>query len=190
MVHLESASGGGSTLDATETIRKEIRFLIERFGIRSLVDTPCGDFNWMKEIPFENGMYSGGDIVPEIIRNNQQKYGSENRRFFVVDITKDKIPTGDLILCRDCLVHLSYYNIVNALRNFKNSRSKYLLTTFFPENTKNRDIVNGDWRPLNFCHDPFCFPKPILIINENFRGMGGMYKDKSLGLWDLRELTF
>ena len=190
MGHLESASGGGSTLYVTETIRKEIPILIQKFRVQSLVDTPCGDFNWMREVPFVNCMYYGGDIVPALIRINQEKYGSENRRFFVVDITKDRVPSGDLILCRDCLVHLSYTNIKNSLKNFQESGAKYLLTTFFPESTKNKDVISGDWRPLNLCLEPFRFPNPILIINENFSGIDGMYKDKSLGLWDLRELTF
>ena len=45
----ESISGPGASLRHTEAIRRELPLLIERLGIRTLLDAPCGDFNWMKE---------------------------------------------------------------------------------------------------------------------------------------------
>jgi hypothetical protein len=46
----ESCSGGGSNLYATEKIRQAIPGLLLRYGVRSLLDIPCGDFFWFKEM--------------------------------------------------------------------------------------------------------------------------------------------
>ena len=44
----ESLSGEGSTLDQTAAIRGALPQLIREFRIQSMLDIPCGDFNWMK----------------------------------------------------------------------------------------------------------------------------------------------
>lgn len=46
----ESRSGSGSNMRATEAIRAELPRMLEALQIKSLLDVPCGDFNWMKEI--------------------------------------------------------------------------------------------------------------------------------------------
>ncbi|MGE7610416.1 class I SAM-dependent methyltransferase, partial [Peribacillus frigoritolerans] len=113
-----------------------------------------------------------------------------NVQFFHMDITKDRLPTGDLILCRDCLVHFSLSDIHSALNNFKAGESSYLLTTTFTNLTFNQEIITGSWRPLNLEIEPFNFPKPILVINENFTEGEMNYTDKSLALWDLNIIKF
>jgi hypothetical protein len=47
---IESRSGNGSTLVQTAVIRDEIPLLFKELNIKSVLDAPCGDFNWMKEI--------------------------------------------------------------------------------------------------------------------------------------------
>jgi hypothetical protein len=44
----ESVSGNGSTLDATEGVRRELPRLFAKFHVKSLLDIPCGDCNWIK----------------------------------------------------------------------------------------------------------------------------------------------
>src|SRR5688500_8680654 len=46
----ESLSGVGSELESTRAIREELPRLWLQYGTHSLVDAPCGDFHWMKEI--------------------------------------------------------------------------------------------------------------------------------------------
>jgi hypothetical protein len=188
MNSLESASGGGSTLSATTRLREELPHILHEFHVRTLLDAPCGDFHWMSQIQPELDIYYGCDIVAELIEKNKQKYENERRVFLNLDITKDRLPKVDMILCRDCLVHFSYKNIFAAINNFKNSGSKYLLTTTFPRRQKNRNIVSGDWRPINLCKDPFCFLEPIRLLEEGFLGDDGRYDDKSLGLWSLENI--
>ncbi|MFX1593045.1 MAG: class I SAM-dependent methyltransferase [Promethearchaeota archaeon] len=183
----ESVSGVGSILDQTETIRKEIPILIKDMNIKSLLDVPCGDFNWLSQTNLDVE-YTGCDIVPDLITINRNKYQDKNKTFKCMDITKNIPSKVDLILCRDCLVHLSYKDIFSALKNFKKSKSKFLLTTTFTNRTKNRNIFSGGWRPLNLELSPFNLPKPVKIINENCTEANGKFLDKSLGLWYLESI--
>jgi hypothetical protein len=95
----------------------------------------------------------------------------------------------DLILCRDCLVHLPLADAVNAVDNLRRSGSQYLLTTTFVNRDDNRDIpAAGGWRPLNLRRPPFNFPDPLLVLDERCTAGDGKYADKSLGLWLLASL--
>jgi hypothetical protein len=58
----ESFSGCGSNLHPTQLIRQEIPRIIRQYNIKSMLDLPCGDFHWMKEINLEIS-YIGADIV-------------------------------------------------------------------------------------------------------------------------------
>jgi len=189
----ESRSGSGSNLVQTGMIRREIPLLLKEYGIQTMLDIPCGDFYWMKEIKGDLELllvsYTGGDLVPELIQQNQKAYSDEKINFCLLDITGSQLPKTDLIFVRDCLVHLSYRDIVQALKNIKRSGSTYLLTTHFTGNRLNKDIRTGDWRPLNLLDKPFFFPKPLVIINENCTEDNNTYTDKSLGLWRITELS-
>jgi len=183
----ESRSGEGSTINSTKTIRKELPLLIHKYRIKSMLDVPCGDFNWMKTVPL-NCSYIGGDIVPEIVENNQNLYSSDKIQFKKIDITLDTLTKVDLIFCKDCLQHLSYENVHKTLHNFKNSCSKFLLVTSYPKTQHNHDIYDGDYRALNLLIEPFCLPKPILAIREKSKAPG-VEADKTMYLYDLEKLT-
>lgn len=189
----ESRSGTGSNLMQTATIRKEIPDLIYQYQVKSMLDVPCGDFFWMKEIKEELhknlATYYGGDIVSELVQQNNQLYADEQFKFLQLDIINDHLPKVDLIFCRDCLVHLSYQDIYDALKQFKKSDSTYLLTTTFTRSRFNKNIELGDWRPLNLLYPPFNFTQPLQIINENCTENNGIHADKSLGLWKLDTIS-
>ena len=153
-----------------------------------MLDIPCGDFNWMKNIELNLLEYIGADIVKEIVRLNNEKYSNDKRRFVCLDIIKDNLPRADMVFCRDCLVHLSNDNVLKSIENIKRSNSKYLLTTTFTECEINEDIVTGDWRIINLLKEPLNFPNPILLINEDCTEGNGTYSDKSLGLWRISDL--
>ena len=76
----ESASGTGSTLQQTKNIRKALLQFIHDYKITSILDIPCGDFYWMKELDLENIRYTGADIVEDLIEENQ-KYKKDNLTF-------------------------------------------------------------------------------------------------------------
>lgn len=180
-----SVSGQGSDLEQTAVIREEIPRLLQELGVRTMLDAPCGDFAWMKQVALDLDDYVGGDIVRELIDADQREYGRPGRRFMTLDVTRDELPRVELIFCRDCLVHLPYRMIFAALENFKRSGARYLLTTTFPDRPENSDIMLGQWRPLNLQRPPFNMPPPLRAINEHCTQQGGIYADKTLALWKI-----
>lgn len=184
----ESFSGTGSSVEATREIIQSLPDIMNQFQMKSILDAPCGDFNWMKYIVEKIEKYIGVDVVPEIIEQNKRFYRAGNISFLNLDITVDPLPQVDVIFCRDCLVHFSYQDIWKAISNFKRSSSTYLLTTSFTGRIVNADILTGEWRPVNFEIAPFNFPMPKLIINEKCTEGNGQFADKSLVLWRLDEI--
>jgi hypothetical protein len=191
----ESRSGDGSTLAQTEKIRSELEKIIVKYNIKSILDAPCGDFNWMKHVNMYTATYTGGDIVKMVVDENNRIYRNGKRQFIHLDICKDVCQKVDLIICRDCLVHLSFEDGLKALQNFKKSGSKYLLITTFPNHTKNlEDVYVGSqkrglygWQPLNLSLPPYNLTSPLEIINEGCTEQGNV-GDKSLALYDLSKL--
>ncbi|HTR21846.1 MAG TPA: class I SAM-dependent methyltransferase [Gemmatimonadales bacterium] len=179
----KTVSGVGSDPEQTIAVRRELPRLLSQLGVKSLLDIPCGDFTWMSGVPLDGISYTGADIVTELVEENRRRYLKPNVRFVRLDLIHDPLPRTDLVLCRDCLIHLSTEDVLGALRNIHASGSEYLLTTTFPSRDRNVDIATGQWRPLNLEQRPFCLPKPLLLINEESTEEDGEYRDKSLGLW-------
>jgi hypothetical protein len=63
----ESPSGPGSSLSRTAGLRVELPKILQSFGIRRIVDAPCGDMNWMRHLEYQFDLFIGVDIVPEVI---------------------------------------------------------------------------------------------------------------------------
>jgi hypothetical protein len=184
----ESLSGPGSCLFHTAEIRRRLPMLLQNLGVRVLIDAPCGDFHWMSHTELRLDRYIGVDLIPALIAQNRARHSASHRVFLRLDLTRDRLPDGDMILCRDCLVHLPFEHVRRAVRNFKRSGARWLLTTTFCNRQTNDDAAPGAWRPLNLCRDPFRFPEPFRIVNEKCTEGGGRYSDKSLGLWRLSDL--
>ena len=182
----ESVSGGGSTLEQTRVLSEVLPRIFREFGVKKIIDAPCGDFNWMRYVDLSMlDSYLGLDIVKDIVLTNNEKYGNHIIKFEAKDISNDSLSQCDLILCRDCLVHLTYKDALKVIKNFKNSGSKYLLTTSFVGRPDNHDLGKHVWRTLNLSLAPFNFSDPLLVINENCTEGNNMFSDKSLVLYDL-----
>ena len=184
----ESASGSGSVIAATAAIRAALPQALQRLRVASLLDAPCGDFNWMQLVDLGSVAYIGADVVPTIVERNQQRFGAPNRQFIIRDIISQDLPHADAVLCRDCLVHLSFSHAAAALRNFKKTGAQYLLTTTFLKRTQNWDIATGEWRPLNLQLAPFRFPPPLETIDEQCLEGDGAFRDKALAIWRFADL--
>lgn len=183
-----SRSGPGSDPGQTAAVAAAIPALCERLGVGRLLDVPCGDFSWMAGVDLSGVSYVGGDIVPEIVERNRRDHGGPDREFVQLDLTRSALPAADLLLCRDALVHLSLADIGAALSNIARSPIAWLLTTTFPAEPRNVDIVTGDWRPLDLTKPPFELPPPVELLNEGCTEQDGAFADKSLGLWAVASL--
>jgi hypothetical protein len=182
-LNAESRSGPGSTVARGQVVGRALRELIAEFAVCTLLDAPCGDFNWMKEVALPGTTYLGVDIVRELIDRNQRCYGNDQYQFRCLDITTGPLPRADLIFCRDGLVHLSNTDVLKALAVFQCSGSRYLAATTFPGRTTNENIATGAWRPLNLEKAPFLLPPPLRLVSDGCPIAG--YGDKAVGLWQL-----
>jgi len=178
----ESVSGRGSTLARTVAIRSALPELLRNIGAKSLLDAPCGDFNWMGLVDLGEIRYTGVDVVTELINRNRQLYGGPGKDFVVADVIRDQLAQSDAILCRDCFIHLSFKDIQRTLTNFKRSGSLFLLATTHIDIVENTDVRTGGWRNINLQSAPFNFPQPLELLVEDAE-LG-----KCLGLWKLSDI--
>ena len=177
----ESVSGRGSTLARTKVITASLPPLLQELRAASLLDAACGDFNWMRHVELRAVKYIGIDVVPDLITRNQQLHQNDQRTFLRLDITRDRLPQADAVLCRDCLIHLSFRNINAARANFRRTSATYLLCTTHTTIQENVDCPDGSWRNLNLRLPPFNFPEPLKLIVED-EELG-----KCLGVWRLED---
>ena len=180
----ESLSGKGSEVEQSSGVINQLPKVLESLEVTRLLDIPCGDFNWMKQVDLDAIKYIGGDIVSGLISSNQQ-YSNKMREFQAMDISSTKLPSADIIFSRDCLVHFSFKNIYKTLENICKSDIKYIMMTHFLYNRLNLDIPTGKWRTLNFELQPFNFPSPLTVIIEGTTQDNFKYIDKCLGVWDV-----
>ena len=167
----ESRSGTGSTLKYTENLRKELPNLFRQYSIQKVFDAPCGDFNWMKHLlPSVDVHYIGGDIVKPLVEDLNINHKSEKVSFIHFDLIKDTPPQVDLMICRDCLFHLSFEDTKAVIENFIKSKSSYLLTTTHININNlfaNKDISTGDFRCIDLFSSPYNFPHdPLYTIDD------------------------
>jgi len=159
-------SGPGSTLANTEGIRVFIDTELEQFGIASIVDVGCGDLTWVSQtrVPKSNLSYVGVDIVPELI----ERHGREAKwgRFLQLNAVSDPIPSGDLVIIRDCIIHLRIADVERLLTNLLRSTWKYLLISTY-RNPVNDDVLDRwHFHQINLESAPFCLGGWVRAIEE------------------------
>lgn len=184
----ESFSGVGSELAPTKNLIKFLPHILMERGVRKIADLGCGDFFWMQHVAFNSGIsYFGGDSVEELIKTNQEKFGSDQYTFAVHDIINDPIPEVDLVLVRDVFFHLKIDDIKLALSNIKSSGARYLLATThdskdeldkYYEEAVNCEIIPGEFRPVDLTIEPFNLGEPEAVYEEAEVG-------KYLALWEI-----
>ena len=179
----ETLSGIGSSLEYTKNLRKNLPLLFEKYEIKSFLDVPCGDFNWMSEVLKKyNINYIGCDIVESLIEDLKKKYSSEFIQFKRLDMCQDELPKVDLIFVRDCLFHLSFQDIQCFINNFKKSNIKYILTSSHKniDDFENIDIDTGSFRKIDLFKHPFNFSKDF---KEEIIDFIEPYPERSMFLW-------
>jgi hypothetical protein len=175
----DSKSGLGSSMEYTESIMKSLIQVVKNNNIRSLIDTSCGDWYWMKTIRKQlKCKYVGIDIVNDIVQSNTVQYSDDNTIFIhgdflnILKTATDK--SIDLILCRHTCEHLPTEYILEFIKEAKRT-SKYLLLT-----TKTTDAVspvNTDvvltttpYRPINLHLPPYSLVLDEYLIEKIYDG--------------------
>ena len=183
----QSLSGYGSSLKATENLRRVLIKFIQNYKIKKIFDVPCGDFYWMKEVNLENLEYYGADIVNELIANNKKKYSRYNVNFFYFDLINQIPKQYDMIINRDCLVHFKTSEIIQVLKNIKKSESVFFASTTYPELKKNFSSNRPDnWREINLSIEPYNLGKPFALLNDNDEKKKENLK--FLGIWKIQNI--
>lgn len=107
-------------------------------------DLGCGDFNIGKHLTKYSKKYIAVDVVENLINRNKKLYKADNLEFYCLDIIEDKLPSGDCIILRQVLQHLSNNDIKKVTK--KIAAYKYIiLTEHIPLGNydPNKDIISG-----------------------------------------------
>lgn len=199
----ESRSGPGSTLEETKVLREDIKAFISSKGIKSIVDIPCGDFHWMKEISDIFESYIGGDVVEKAITENNEKYSTDKIKFINFDLLNDTIPGCDLLIVRDIIGHFPLEDGKKIVENIIRSNCKYVMSTTWAKKVgdtwsrcdqgsihrENEGVDYGRFYPVNLMASPFNFPDPEIYLEEDVRVDGfEVGNRKALVLWNLDDV--
>ncbi len=194
---LDSASGHGSDTAETRMLVAGLPDMLRRLSVSTLLDVPCGDFNWMKDVDLRGISYIGGDIVPALIESNQVFYTRPGVEFKLIDLVADDLPKVDMVFVRDCFIHFTNDLIYKALHNVRRSGSRYLCVTH--EANSNRfggagghnieleravEGVNYEFRPVSFEMLPFAFGKPLDFVADRTEGDAVSV----MAVWDIATL--
>jgi 2-polyprenyl-3-methyl-5-hydroxy-6-metoxy-1,4-benzoquinol methylase len=184
----ESASGPGSGIVRTARVREVIRDLVDELGVESLLDAGCGDYYWMRlaELPLRE--YVGVDVVPTLIKDLRRSFEKPGVRFVCADISRDRLPRADMVLCREVLMHFPDDDVMTALSNLKRTHARWFLTTTFVDRRVNEPIELGAWRPVNLEAPPFNLPPPLRTFEDIPLLDREQFLDKRIALWEFPTL--
>ena len=195
----ESDSGPGSSLASTEGIRKTLLRVIHDYNISSVLDCPCGDLLWMREINFPKHVrYIGADVSTTLIQNNRIKY--PNKQFFVADLVEgeglnnirvvrddaiDKTSTSrtvpELVFVRALQWHLPIQDNLRVLKRLTHFGAKYvMLSTHLRADRNLVDFVLVMGHPVNLFRPPYCIRDPLALYKD-----GKTEVDVYIGLWKI-----
>ena len=204
-----SLSGPGSTAEETVGVRTVLPHLLALLGIRSILDVPCGDFNYMRDIlnaPATPASisYRGMDIVTTLVQQLEATFGTRasnsttrhTRRhrisFGRFDLAEEYLWPADLVILRDILFHFDAARAQGVLRRVALSGCRFVLVTYFPSVDNERAARKyraghgfKSYASWNLEGAPFAMPPPLLSI-----GQDGNRPDRVVGLWECASLQF
>jgi hypothetical protein len=142
----DSSSGVGSEgVLADRYIELVLKYASEN-GLRTAVDAGCGDFSVGSRLAPHFGRYTAFDLSPFVIENNKRHFATLTRNvtFHVGDMTSTMFPSGDLILIRQVLQHLTNAQIEQILKNLEASEWRRALITEDVHDPENNQTPNLD----------------------------------------------
>ncbi len=135
-------SGTGTHDVNTEKYIDTLTDFITEHNVKSVFEIGCGDFSIMEKVLANSAVvYTGADVVADLIVHLQEKHGDKQTNFNHLDaITSEPFPNADLCVIRQVLQHLSNAQISQILQ--KTKKFKYvMITEHVPVNP---EVLNGD----------------------------------------------
>ena len=164
----ETTCGPGSTLVATRNVRDWLPGALERLGVKTLLDAPCGDRNWIRLVDLPCA-YVGVDEEPAHVAA-AGLYGASVHQ---MDIRSDDLPECDAILSRDFFQHLSMADAELALANMRRTGAAWIITTC--HGRPGPDCKNGEFRYIDLRSE---WGRPVDSVEDGKHG-------RILGVWEL-----
>ena len=146
----ETYESGPGTVDARvvtpylEAVERELRNL----GLvgKEFVDLGCGDFRIGRNIADLASVYTGVDVVRDMIEHHREKFGRPEIQFEHLDIVSEPLPDGDVAFVRQVFQHMSNAEISSVLTKLR-KYSTVFVTEHIPSQAavrqENVDIVHG-----------------------------------------------
>lgn len=171
---IKCGSGPGATEEESRGARAAVNHVIGQYGIRSVLDVPCGDHGWMRLVDLEEmgvERYLGVDIVQEVVEQDRIHFGSDVKRFVQGDARSEQFGDGDgdggwdLVVCRDMLNHLSPQDGTAALRNLK-TQGRWLLATTWTAEVNEPFRGSEVYCKLNLQSPPYGLEEPVAAFHD------------------------
>ena len=166
----QSYSGPGSAANTIQTnnLILELKKFFKNNNVKNILDAPCGDCAWIKKIFETDIMYTGIDIVEDLMNKNKLTFKSNpNIKFYCKDLADyNDFNNYDFILMRDFFIHLPLPIIKKILTNLKNSNCRYYAFNNYENININKEISTGQHRKINLLKEPFNLDEPFFKIQE------------------------
>ncbi|MHB8876793.1 MAG: class I SAM-dependent methyltransferase [Myxococcaceae bacterium] len=159
-------SGSGSTQEATAVYRTFLQQFLKQYGIRSVVDAGCGDWEFSQHIDWTGIDYRGFDIVASVVEANTKRFGRPGVSFTRANIVEEDLPPADLLIVKHVLQHLPLLDIHKFLRQMPKYKHVLLIDGVSAGTLMgaNSEIAPGQYRTLDLTAPPFNLPARKVLI--------------------------
>lgn len=175
---MTSNCGPGSSLKATQKLRRFLTEIVSKYEIKTINDAGCGDLYWLCFADLGVDYHGYDDNIREVAKIRAEPRGW---KLSEINLLTDKMRPCDLIICKDVMRHHDLKGIDAILSQFN---GEYLLADYNHEETNtgshHRNVGDSlyaiagnrvDLRPL--------LGEPLESIVSDEEG-------KDFGLWQLK----
>ncbi len=172
-------SGSGSLPENTVEYREFLQKYIVQHDIKKVIDIGCGDWQFSRLMDWSQVEYLGIDVVDFVITANQRMYQEDNIGFLCGDVREMELPQADLVILKDVLQHWSNEEILDFFQTLDHHEHVLSINAFSADGL-NRDIENGEARPVDLRRAPFHFQAEALYLYRSFRPIKKVYETKKV----------